>query len=241
MSKQLQRSFSLEFKLVALGRMERGETIASLSAAFGVHRQLLYKWRDAQRAGRLGRRRGWPTKAQVLARETSIREVGELEAARRRVAELERKAALDMALADRRPPLGELVHHSDRGRAVRLRRLCPPAGRGSRHPQHEPRWLSPRQRQGRELHEDAQAGGSGRLDLPRLDPCPLLHRRLHRRRLQPHPAALSPRLPITHGVRKRPARSVDCDPAAHRPYNNCPPLKLSHRRGAVHLGIFSLI
>jgi transposase-like protein len=115
MSKQLQRSFSLEFKLVALGRMERGETIASLSAAFGVHRQLLYKWRDAQRAGRLGRRRGWPTKAQVLARETSIREVGELEAARRRVAELERKAALDMALADRRPPLGELVHHSDRG------------------------------------------------------------------------------------------------------------------------------
>jgi transposase len=87
----LSRRFSLEFKLAALARMERGETIAVLSAEFGVHRQLLYKWRDAQRAGRLGAQRGRPTKAQVLARETGLREASELEMARRRVAELERK------------------------------------------------------------------------------------------------------------------------------------------------------
>jgi transposase len=91
MSKPDPRSFSLEFKLAALDRLGRGETIAALSAEFGVHRQLLYKWRDAQRAGRLGARRGRPTKLEALAREVAGRELSELEAARRRVAELERK------------------------------------------------------------------------------------------------------------------------------------------------------
>jgi transposase-like protein len=65
--------------------------VSKLAAEFGVHRQLIYKWRDAERAGRLGRRRGPPTKAERLARETTAREVSELEAARRRMAELERK------------------------------------------------------------------------------------------------------------------------------------------------------
>jgi transposase len=85
------RSFSREFKLKALERIERGETISTLSAEFGVHRQLLYKWRDAERAGRLGAKRGRPTKAEALARAGDLAERSELEAARRRVAELERK------------------------------------------------------------------------------------------------------------------------------------------------------
>jgi|SRR5271156_6920197 len=100
MSKPMHRSFSLEFKLAALGRMERGETIASLSAEFGVHRQLLYKWRDAHRAGRLGGRRGRPTKAGALAREMGARELSELEASRRRVAELERKVGQQELVLD---------------------------------------------------------------------------------------------------------------------------------------------
>ena len=62
------RSFSLEFKRRALVRLAAGELVSKLAAEFGVHRQLIYKWRDADRAGRLGRRRGPPTKAERLAR-----------------------------------------------------------------------------------------------------------------------------------------------------------------------------
>jgi transposase-like protein len=85
------RSFSLEFKRRALVRLAAGELVSKLAAEFGVHRQLIYKWRDADRAGRLGRRRGPPTKAERLAREASLAEANELELARRKIAELERK------------------------------------------------------------------------------------------------------------------------------------------------------
>jgi transposase len=85
------RSFSLEFKRAALARLVAGELVSKLAREFGVHRQLIYKWRDAERAGRLGRRRGPPTKAERLAREAGLAEAGELELARRKIAELERK------------------------------------------------------------------------------------------------------------------------------------------------------
>ena len=85
------RTFSRDFKLKALERIERGETISALSAEFGVHRQLLYKWRDAARAGRLGARRGRPPKLEALARAGDLVERNALETAQRRVAELERK------------------------------------------------------------------------------------------------------------------------------------------------------
>ncbi len=91
MSDRGARTFSREFKLRAVERIERGEPISVLSAEFGVHRQLLYKWRDAHRAGRLGVKRGRPTKVEALARAGDLAERNELEAARRRVAELERK------------------------------------------------------------------------------------------------------------------------------------------------------
>ena len=85
------RSFSLEFKLAALARLAAGEPLSRLAAEFGVHRQLIYKWRDAQRAGALGRRRGPPTKAERLAREAALPGSSELEMARRKIADLERK------------------------------------------------------------------------------------------------------------------------------------------------------
>ena len=85
------RTFSRDFKLKALERLEAGETIAALAEEFGVHRQLLYKWRDAARAGRLGARRGRPTKAQAVARQAGLAETDALAAANRRIAELERK------------------------------------------------------------------------------------------------------------------------------------------------------
>jgi transposase len=90
MTKPPVRTFSRDFKLRALERIERGEPIGALSIELSIHRQLLYKWRDAHRAGRLGARRGRPTKAEVLARDGVTSEGRELEASRRRVAELER-------------------------------------------------------------------------------------------------------------------------------------------------------
>jgi transposase-like protein len=91
MSKAVHRSFSLEFKRGALARLAAGELVSKLATEFGVHRQLIYKWRDAERAGSMGRRRGPPTKAERLAREAALAEAGELELARRRIVELERK------------------------------------------------------------------------------------------------------------------------------------------------------
>ena len=83
MTKPIARSFSRDFKLRVLERIGRGETISALSAEFGVHRQLLCKWRDAARAGTLGARRGRPTRAEALARAGDLAERSELEAARR--------------------------------------------------------------------------------------------------------------------------------------------------------------
>jgi transposase-like protein len=91
MSKEPVRRFSLDFKLEALRRLEGGETVSALAGEFGVHRQLIYKWKDAARAGRLGRRRGRPTRAEALERQSGDGESGSLAAAKRRIAELERK------------------------------------------------------------------------------------------------------------------------------------------------------
>lgn len=85
------RSFSLDEKRAVLARLAAGVSLSRLAAELGVHRQLIYKWRDADRAGRLGVRRGRPTKAEALVRAAANRDQSELEAARRRVAELERK------------------------------------------------------------------------------------------------------------------------------------------------------
>jgi transposase len=91
MSKEPIRSFSRDFKLKTLERLEAGGTVSALAREIGVHRQLIYKWKDAARAGSLGRPRGRPTKVEALAREAGLAESDPLAAARRKIAELERK------------------------------------------------------------------------------------------------------------------------------------------------------
>ena len=91
MSNPEKRRFSREFKLKALERIRRGETIGVLSKELGVHRQLIYKWKDAYRDGAVPAPVGRPAKAVVLARRMAGDDLSELEAARRRIAELERK------------------------------------------------------------------------------------------------------------------------------------------------------
>jgi transposase-like protein len=88
---EVHRSFSVEFKREALARLAAGELVSKLAAEFGVHRQLIYKWKDAARTGALGRRRGRPTKLEALARQAHVAETNEVALARLRIAELERK------------------------------------------------------------------------------------------------------------------------------------------------------
>jgi len=90
MSMPVRRRFDREFKLKALERMRSGEPIRLLAAEFGVHRQLLYKWRDAFAEGE-PRRRGRPGRSETLAGSVAEAGLSALELAERRIAELERK------------------------------------------------------------------------------------------------------------------------------------------------------
>ena len=112
------RTFSREFKLAAVSRMEGGETVAALSRELSVGRKLLYEWRDAFRAGGAealrGRGRPRTGSAVVGARSSvssgarkaepggkaSIPSEDELAVARRRIAELERKVGQQALEAD---------------------------------------------------------------------------------------------------------------------------------------------
>jgi len=119
MSQVEKRSYSRDFKLQAVKRLEAGESISALSEELSVKRTKLYRWRgivrrDGKKAfpGHGGRR----SKAELLARE--------LDAFSRKVVgwALENHltaalalGALEMALKDRNVVPGELVHHTDRG------------------------------------------------------------------------------------------------------------------------------
>ncbi len=112
------RFFSRDFKLAALSRMAGGENVSALSRELNVRRKLLYEWRDAFRAGGpealCGR--GRPRKGSVVvgarsgvARGAAASGPGggsavgagdELAAARRRIAELERKVGQQALEAD---------------------------------------------------------------------------------------------------------------------------------------------
>jgi transposase-like protein len=94
MSQAEKRSFSRDFKLQAVKRMDAGENSSALSAELAVKRTLLYRWRDVVRrdgekafAGKGGR----PSKAELLRRKYGAEEATELAQARRKIAELERK------------------------------------------------------------------------------------------------------------------------------------------------------
>ena len=72
MPNQERRKFGRAFKLSAVGRLEAGESGSALALELGVKRTILYRWRDAWRAGgelALRAGQGRPTKAEALALE----------------------------------------------------------------------------------------------------------------------------------------------------------------------------
>ena len=94
MSQVEKRSYSRDFKLQAVKRLEGGESSSSLAAELGVKRTKLYLWRDLLRRdgekafrGKPGRR----SKAELLVREHGAEGATKLAQAQRKIAELERK------------------------------------------------------------------------------------------------------------------------------------------------------
>ena len=100
-SKSSHRVFSREFKIGIVCRMLAGENVSALARELKMTRKDLYAWRDRFQAGgpEALRGRGRPPKAEaagLAASGTSAKAVpetpaAELEAARKRIAELERK------------------------------------------------------------------------------------------------------------------------------------------------------
>ncbi len=90
------RSFSREFKLRAVQRMEAGENVSALARELTVKRVILYRWRDAYRLGGVEalRLRGRPSKVEALAM-TAARGVAgkanDLAEARWQIDQLQRK------------------------------------------------------------------------------------------------------------------------------------------------------
>jgi transposase-like protein len=97
MSKRSIRSFSRNFKLNVIERMEAGENVSALAAELSVKRELLYRWRDAFRSGgelALRSRPGRPPRSEAVAMAAArapSAKAGDLSAAQRKIAELERK------------------------------------------------------------------------------------------------------------------------------------------------------
>ncbi len=91
------RSFSRVFKLKAIERMDGGENVSALSRELMVKREMLYRWRSQYRSGgeaALRERVGRPTVAEAQAMAAArgpASEAADLAAARRQIAELERK------------------------------------------------------------------------------------------------------------------------------------------------------
>jgi transposase len=97
MTEERVRTFSRAFKLKAIARMDAGENVSGLSRELKIKREILHRWRSQYRAGgeeRLRERRGRPTVAESLAIAAGRGPAGDaadLAAARRQIAELERK------------------------------------------------------------------------------------------------------------------------------------------------------
>jgi transposase len=99
--KSSHRVFSREFKIGIICRMQAGESVSALARELKMTRKDLYAWRERFQAGgpEALRGRGRPPKAEaagLAASGTSAQIVpdtpaAELEAARKRIAELERK------------------------------------------------------------------------------------------------------------------------------------------------------
>jgi transposase-like protein len=97
MSQQKQPEYAMELKLAVVRRVGAGESVRAVAQELGIRRKRLYVWKDRYgefgEAG-LGRRRGGRPRIEVLAaghNSATVVRRGELLAARRRIAELERK------------------------------------------------------------------------------------------------------------------------------------------------------
>jgi len=92
MPKKRSRVFSRAFKLAAVRRMMAGEDVSALARELRVLRKDLYYWRTRFRAGgpEALRGKGRPKKTEV-ERPPPHEPFGEVEKARERIAELERK------------------------------------------------------------------------------------------------------------------------------------------------------
>ena len=95
MSQEKRRSFSREFKLAVIERLEAGESGGALALEVGVKRTIIYRWRDAWRVGgalALRSQRGRPPKleAQEMADARGVAaKAGDLKEARRQIFELD--------------------------------------------------------------------------------------------------------------------------------------------------------
>ena len=94
--KAKQREYGTELKLAAVRRVLAGESVSAVAQEFGIRRKRLYVWKDRYaelgEAGLVHRRGGRPRKQAVAGHGLEARAGrGELLAARKRIAELERK------------------------------------------------------------------------------------------------------------------------------------------------------
>jgi transposase-like protein len=89
MSKKPIRTFSREFKLEAVRRLLAGENVSALARELKVQRNDVYVWRDRFRAGGADGLRGPGRPRKVPA--TGDPAASPLDAAHKRIAELERK------------------------------------------------------------------------------------------------------------------------------------------------------
>jgi len=97
MSQQKQAEYAMELKLAAVQRVRAGESVRAVAQELGIRRKRLYVWKDRYaelgEAGLVRRRGGRPRKKAAEAGSGSETKVGrgQLLAARKRIAELERK------------------------------------------------------------------------------------------------------------------------------------------------------
>lgn len=78
------RQFAREFKLMALGRLERAPNVEALARELGIRRELLYKWREKFVAG-------GDAALKTSGRPRPVAKSPEATPAQERIAELERK------------------------------------------------------------------------------------------------------------------------------------------------------
>ena len=97
MSREEQKEYTKELKLAAVRRVVAGESVRAVAQELGIRRKRIYVWKDRYaelgEAGLVHRRGGRPRKEVPAAESGSEARVGrgELLAARKRIAELERK------------------------------------------------------------------------------------------------------------------------------------------------------